>query len=197
MDASATAIDLTDLSNEEVLEQTFVQFESYLRMTVRRQFSAAARAKFDSTDVVQSLWADLLDDARRNGRKFQSQEDLRRFLVRAARNRFIDNVRRNESAIRREEPMNPDDLHRFAARNPSTPSETVHAEDVWNKMLALCPPRHRELLSLRRQGLTSDEIARRTGLNDGSVRRIICDLARRMACVDQTLTENPDETSDG
>lgn len=189
-----STIDLNDLSNDGALEQTFVQFEAYLRMTVRRQFSAAARAKFDSTDVVQTLWADLLDEARRHGRKFQSQEDLRRFLVKAARNRFIDNIRRHKTAIHREESMNPDELQRLTQRNCATPSESVHAEDVWNKMLSLCSPRHRELLTLRRQGLTSEEIARRTGMNDGSVRRVLCDLARRMA---STSDGGPDEVADG
>ena len=48
-------------------------------------------------------------------------------------------------------------------------------------MLAACPPDHRELLRLRREGLTTAEISTRVGLNEGSVRRILGDLARRLA----------------
>jgi RNA polymerase sigma-70 factor (ECF subfamily) len=47
-------------------------------------------------------------------------------------------------------------------------------------MLALCPPEHHQLLRLRQQGLTLDEIARQTGLHEGSVRRILRQLARQL-----------------
>jgi len=48
-------------------------------------------------------------------------------------------------------------------------------------MLALCPPAHQELLRLRREGVPLAEIAARTGLHPGSIRRILRDLARKMA----------------
>ena len=48
-------------------------------------------------------------------------------------------------------------------------------------MLERCPPAHRELLRLKRQGLPVAEIAARTGLHEGSVRRILYDLARRLS----------------
>jgi RNA polymerase sigma-70 factor (ECF subfamily) len=48
-------------------------------------------------------------------------------------------------------------------------------------MLALCPPEYHEILHLKRQGLLLDEIANRTGLHEGSVRRILRRLARQLA----------------
>jgi RNA polymerase sigma-70 factor (ECF subfamily) len=48
-------------------------------------------------------------------------------------------------------------------------------------MLASCPPQYHDLLRLKRQGLTLDAIAARTGLHEGSVRRIIRQLARTLA----------------
>ena len=48
-------------------------------------------------------------------------------------------------------------------------------------MLALCPPAHRNLLLLRREGVPLAEIAARTGLHPGSIRRILRDLARKIA----------------
>jgi RNA polymerase sigma-70 factor (ECF subfamily) len=47
--------------------------------------------------------------------------------------------------------------------------------------MVLCPPAHRELLRLKRQGYALAEIASRTGLHEGSVRRILYELARRLA----------------
>jgi RNA polymerase sigma-70 factor (ECF subfamily) len=52
---------------------------------------------------------------------------------------------------------------------------------MWQQILELCPERHRGLLELKRQGLSLAEIATRTGLHQGSVRRILYDLAARMA----------------
>ncbi len=40
---------------------------------------------------------------------------------------------------------------------------------------------HREILFLKRQGLLLTEIAARTGYHEGSIRRILYDLARRLA----------------
>jgi RNA polymerase sigma-70 factor (ECF subfamily) len=57
----------------------------------------------------------------------------------------------------------------------------VAADELWQRMLALCPPGHHQLLHLRKQGLTLDEIARRTGLHEGSVRRILRRLSRQLA----------------
>jgi DNA-binding CsgD family transcriptional regulator len=48
-------------------------------------------------------------------------------------------------------------------------------------MMEACPANHRELLRLRREGLTTAEIGARVGLNEGSVRRILGDIARRLA----------------
>ncbi len=47
----------------------------------------------------------------------------------------------------------------------------------------LCPPAHRDLLDLKRRGFPLAEIATRTGLHESSVRRILYDLARKLAVV--------------
>ena len=49
------------------------------------------------------------------------------------------------------------------------------------RMLALCPPAYHELLRLKRQGLPLAKIASRTGLHEGSVRRILRQLLRQLA----------------
>jgi DNA-directed RNA polymerase specialized sigma24 family protein len=54
----------------------------------------------------------------------------------------------------------------------------VQAEELWEQMLALCPPAHQNLLRLKRAGVPLAEIAARTGLHPGSVRRILRNLAK-------------------
>src|SRR5437016_13541291 len=80
-------------------EQVFVTYEPYLRKVVRRQLPARLRAKFDSIDVVQSIWADVLTGFREAGWHFPSVAHLRAFLVKATRNRFLDRVRQHDAAL--------------------------------------------------------------------------------------------------
>jgi RNA polymerase sigma-70 factor (ECF subfamily) len=68
----------------------------------------------------------------------------------------------------------------MAAGQPR-PSEVAQAGELWDRMLALCPADHHEVLRLRRSGLPLMEVAARTGMHEGSVRRILRRLARRLS----------------
>jgi RNA polymerase sigma-70 factor (ECF subfamily) len=149
-------------------------------MLVRRRLRPPLRAKFDSMDVVQSVWADVLEGLRVSGWHFTDRGHLQAFLVRLVRNRFIDRCRKYRPALGREEPLTDRSAATVASRLPR-PSEIAERDELWDRMLALCPPTHHELLRLKRQGLPLAEIAARTGLHESSVRRIVYDLARRLA----------------
>jgi RNA polymerase sigma-70 factor (ECF subfamily) len=162
-------------------EQVFLTYEPYLRMVVRRRLPAALRARFDSVDVVQSVWADLVQGFRQAGWRFPNAAALQAFLVKVTHNRFLDRVRRHQPSLEREHAVS---LAEAADRSPSPlprPSEVAEADDLWERMLALCPPAHHEVLRLKRQGLPLAEVAARTGLHEGSIRRILRTLARRLA----------------
>jgi RNA polymerase sigma-70 factor (ECF subfamily) len=160
-------------------EQVFRTYEPYLRKVVRRKLPVALRAKFDSLDVVQSIWADLLDGFRDAGWRFADANHLRAFLVKVTRNRFIDRCRRYQTALDRERPLSTHP-ERLPASPLPRPSEVAQADDLWEQLLALCPPAHHDLLRLKRQGLPLPEIAARTGLHPASVRRILRELAQRL-----------------
>ena len=160
-------------------EQVFLAYEPYLRVVVRRQLSARMRAKFDSADVVQSIWADVLHGFRHADWCFKDEAHLKAFLVKATRNRFLDRLRQHRRALRCESPLSDADSERMPATRQPQPSELAEADELWEEMLALCPPAHRELLRLKHQGVPLAEIAARTGLHESSVRRILYDLARR------------------
>jgi RNA polymerase sigma factor (sigma-70 family) len=169
-------------------EAIYVTYEPYLRMIVRRKLTGSLRSKFDSMDIVQSVWIDLLDDFERSGRRFRDAAHLRAFLTTATRNRFIDRLRSHKTAMRREERFSETDTASEPESRDARPSELIQADDVWSQLLAMCPPAHHELLRLKRQGLPLAEIAARTGLHEGSIRRIIHDLAYRV-----TINPIPDK----
>src|SRR5437867_10920084 len=120
--------------------QVFLTFEPYLRKAVRRQLPPPLRAKFDSTDILQSVWADVLRGFREAGWRFVDADHLRGFLFVATRNRLIDRVRQHQKAARREEPLGePDRQHALPSPQPR-PSEVAQAGDLWERILAHCPP---------------------------------------------------------
>ena len=57
-------------------------------------------------------------------------------------------------------------------------SENFYADELWHQMLDVCPPAHYQVLHLKRQGASLDEIAVQTGLHKGSVRRILYQIGR-------------------
>jgi RNA polymerase sigma-70 factor (ECF subfamily) len=167
--------------DDAAAEQVFRTYEPYLRMVVRRMLPNNLRPKFDSVDVVQSVWADVLTGFREASWQFSDAAHLKAFLVRATRNRFIDRVRQNRTAVEKNQALTPEQLEAAAATDDPAPSDVIEADELWEKMLALSAPNHRPILELRRQGATLAEIAKKTGFHESSVRRILYDLARRLA----------------
>jgi RNA polymerase sigma factor (sigma-70 family) len=172
-------LDRLGTGDQAATEQVFRAYEPFLRKVVRRRLPAQARSRLGSSDIVQSVWADLLEGFREARWRFADAGHLRAFLVRAVQYRLFDRARQALTQARREEP-----LPRLPADLPGAeprPSERAQAEAVWEKLLALSPPRHHDILRLRRSGLTLREVAERTGLHEGSVRRFLRQLARQAA----------------
>src|SRR3954453_23590143 len=115
----------------EAAEKVFLEYEPYLRQAVRRHLSGALRAKFDSTDIVQSSWADVLRGFRENGWRFVDADHLRGFLYVATRNRLIDRVRQHRRVAGREESIERGEQGRPLLSAGPRPSEVVQARDLW------------------------------------------------------------------
>ncbi len=184
-----TLLEKLTSGDEQAAEQVFRAYEPYLRMVVRRRLSGELRAKFDSVDIVQSVWADLLCGFRDTRWTFDNAEHLRAFLVKVTRNRFIDRLRQNAAVVERVQAPPAGGIESVAEAGGARPSQWAEADELWERMLAACPPAHVEVLQLKRQGCSLDEISARTGFHKSSVRRILYELARRLAVKRETSGE--------
>jgi RNA polymerase sigma factor (sigma-70 family) len=182
IDSLGVLLERMNSGDDAAAERLFLAYEPYLRKVVRRQLPAELRSKFDSMDVVQSVYGDVLAAFQRRGMRFSTVEQLRAFLVKATKNRFIDRFRQYRTGARLERRLADIDPDRLPVSPQSRPSEMAQAEELWRRLLALCPPEHREILQLRRQGAAANEIGTQLGLHPGSVRRVLRDLAIRLAC---------------
>jgi RNA polymerase sigma factor (sigma-70 family) len=165
----------------DAAEEVFLTFEPVLRVMVRRWLTPRLRAKFDSMDVVQSAWADILKGFHADGWRFNDRDHLRAYLARVTYNHFAKSCRQNSRAMQLERPFLGGEPPGLPPSDQPRPSEIAQADELWELLMDLCPPAHRELLGLKRQGYPLAEIAARTGLHESSVRRILYDLARRLA----------------
>lgn len=160
-------------------EQVFAKYEPYLRMIVRRQITGRLQAKFDSSDIVQSVWADLLVGFRDARWHFDDSGHLKAFLVKVTKNRFLDRVRQQRTTLQNERSLTTDDENHLGHEHAPRPSQQVRVDELWGEMVGSCSESHRVLLELKRQGKSLAEIAAQTGYHESSVRRILYDLARQ------------------
>jgi len=167
--------------DELAVKHMFFAFEPYMRMVIRRRISGPLRAKFDSADIVQSVWADFVDGMHEAKWTFDNLNQFRAFLVKMARNRLVDRLRTYRESLRRETALRTDSIEALTVDPCPRVSENFYADELWQQMVQACPAAHYELLMLKRQGASIAEIAKRTQLHQSSVRRILYDIARRVA----------------
>ena len=178
----------------EAVGPIFLAYEPYLRIAVRRRLGRRLRAKVDSGDIVQSVFADVLAGVRDGGWRFAGRSQLLAFLRRIAWRRLADHYQKHRHVLEREQSLvetAPQDLPQSALPRPS---QEAQGREFWERVLPACPPAHQEIVRLRMHGFRLGEIASRTGLHEGSVRRILYDLARRLSVARRTAPPPRDES---
>ncbi len=188
-DALDTLLERLTRGEMDAAGEVYRTFEPVLRVLVRRRLSPRLRAKFDSKDVVQSAWADVLRGFRADGWRFSDRKHLRAYLARVTYNHLGNFCRRHAFMIEHEQPLAGDEQPGLPPSAQPRPSELAQADELWELLVGLCPPAHHQLLQLKRQGFPLAEIAAQTGLHESSVRRILYDLARRLAAARSDLSD--------
>jgi RNA polymerase sigma factor (sigma-70 family) len=180
-----TLVDRLGRGDVDAVAAMFDVYAPYLRAIVRCRMADRLQAKFDSADVVQSVWVQVLRQIGRPGWDVTDERQLRALLATIARRRLLTRIRRTpDDANPAGDSPAVDDLPHV---NQARPSEVVQADDVWDKLLDMCPADHHPVLELRRAGVSLTEIAARTGLHEGSVRRIIRRLASALALQEEPI----------
>jgi RNA polymerase sigma-70 factor (ECF subfamily) len=178
----------------EAVERVLLAYEPYLRITVRKRLGHRLRAKIDSMDIVQSVFANVLHGFRNNvGWQFAGRPQLLAFLRRLAWRRIADRYQKHRNDLDREQSLFETAPMALGAVASPRPSEVAQGREFWERVLQACPPDHREVVRLRAKGFLIGEIASRTGLHEGSVRRILYELARRLSLARRAEPSLPDE----
>ena len=89
--------------------------EPHMRAVARRRLTPRLRARYDSADVVQSVWVDLLRGFRDKAWQFDGAEQLRAFVAKAVRD-WIGAVGVKTAYIERGSPWENGFIESFNAR---------------------------------------------------------------------------------
>jgi RNA polymerase sigma factor (sigma-70 family) len=167
----------------EAVGRVFIAYEPFLRIAVRRRLSRRLRSKVDSGDIVQSVFADLIRGVRDGGWHFAGRSQLEALLRRIAWRRLADRYQKHSRALAHEHSLDETPSQSLGDAAQARPSQEAQGREVWERILRACPPAHHEVVRLRMSGHRMGEIAERTGMHEGSVRRVLYELARRLSIV--------------
>src|SRR5215472_15593548 len=89
----------------QAMEHVLLAYEPFLRIAVRRRLGRRLRAKVDSMDIVQSVFANVLDGFRHGGWRFAGRPQFRAFLRRIAWRRLADRYQDHRKVLDREQSL--------------------------------------------------------------------------------------------
>jgi RNA polymerase sigma factor (sigma-70 family) len=163
--------------SDEAAQELFDRYAPYLLRAIRRRLNSRIRAKFDSQDFAQEVWASFFAESP-NKRVFDSPSSLVAFLTILARNKVVEAVRQRTQTLKRDvaREQSLDDSRSFdkgrIVGNEPTPSQVVMSQEEWGAFLGKQPPVYRRVLILLRAGSSPVEIAKELGVHRRTVLRI-------------------------
>ncbi len=151
------------------------QYENEIRRAIRVRLTDPGMCRIlDSMDVCQSVMANFFVRARGGQFELERPDQLLRLLVTMARNKLLDQVRKQHSERRDQRRLAPGpsaQLDAVADRGASTPSQIVSEEELREAMQRQLSPDERFLAEQRALGRDWAEIAREHGSTPEALRK--------------------------
>ncbi|GAC1465002.1 MAG: hypothetical protein NVSMB9_04220 [Isosphaeraceae bacterium] len=174
--------------DEDAVRELLCRFEDEVRMVVRSRLPQKLRSQFDSMDFVQAMWQSVFTRSGPDLTQFTNARHFLGFLSGVARNKVYEEHRRRTRTrkynLGREEPLyvrrGDREVPRELAGGDPSPSQDAQAHDRLSQILRGRTPLERQVVELRRSGLTYEEIAQKLGMHESGPRRMIEELRKRM-----------------
>lgn len=164
--------------SEDAARELLDRYGEHVIRAVRKRLHKSLRARFDSQDFTQAVWASFFESRDRLSR-WDRPEDLVALLVQIANHKVADGCRHHlkvalDSPLR-EEPRFvgcDDEWEKIAGKLP-TPSEAAVGNELQDQLRELLPSHYRRMVALKSEGATLDEIAADLHVDKGTVHRIL------------------------
>lgn len=178
--------------DQEAAHELVRRYGQIILQVVRRRLPLRdrMRAKFDSMDFVQDVWASFLCDPT-SLPEFDGVSDLVNYLWAMTNNKVGMERRRRYNTdkwdVRRENPLtdaNADSNVQTDRELPdcrqSTPSQIAMERELWGNWMRHLKARDCEILRMRREGASFEEIADRLQINEKTPRRLVDRLRKEL-----------------
>jgi RNA polymerase sigma-70 factor (ECF subfamily) len=162
------------------------RYGPFIRAAVRRQLHPRLRARFDSLDFVQDVWASFLAIPT-DRYTFDTPQSLLAFLNRVAYNKVVEVVRQRfetqKADINREVSVDQREGggDRLAS-SVATPSQWAVAGEEWERLLNRFPVGHRVIILRLREGYSHEDIASMSKVSLSTVNRVVRRL-KALTCI--------------
>lgn len=162
--------------DQEAWKQLFDQCYDKVLRVVRRKLDRPMRSLFDSTDFANDVFKSLV--AKSDRFDFPNIEALRRYLAQAAEQKVIDEYRRQHRQKRdrsrdRRFGEDEDGVTFEPSSGEPTPSQFAVGRETRETILAEQTGPNRQVLELKGEGYSNEEVAQQTGLHLRKVQRVL------------------------
>ncbi|QDU93677.1 RNA polymerase sigma factor [Lignipirellula cremea] len=179
-DDSIDAVERFRAGDEHAAGELYEKYVHRLIALARGKMSPRLRRRVDPEDVVHSVYRSFFVKAGNDAFTFERSGDLWRLLSTITVNKVLRQVQRNRRKKRsmdREQSMQAGKDHdvlppEVVASDPSPSEALVMIEEV-EALMETLKPAHREMLALRLQGASTEEIALECDCSDRTVRRVL------------------------
>jgi RNA polymerase sigma-70 factor (ECF subfamily) len=159
------------------------RYESAIRRAARfRLVDAGLCAALDSVDICQSVLASFFVRAAAGQYEITEPEQLVKLLVRMARNKVVDHVRKEQTLRRRHRqvPLEPRFLAAAVAAEPG-PDQVAAASELFQEVYRRLSAEERRLVDQRNSGRDWAGIATEEGANPAALRKQLSRALNRVA----------------
>jgi len=173
----------------------FEKYGKYVLRAVRANLNDRLRHLLDSQDLVQSVWASLLE-TRENLGTFETPSDLIAFLTTVARRKAAYKARQYLGGFQKTDENRVIALDAVEESSPllatayDSPDERVMIRDEWHQVMDGLNDRNQRILELRRDGHTMREIASIMKVTERTVQRVMEDVSHRHQQVAASVTSD-------
>ena len=184
--------------SQEAARELAATYRDHVLRCIRRTLRRKMRQQYDSLDLAQLVWASVLIAPQRLA-EIDSPEQFVRFLAGVARNKVAHEGRRMQ-ALKNDlfRQVRLEDAGDLAGPHPvsrdPTPSAAAICQERYEQLVDRPLERDRQIVELRTEGHTFEEIADRLKIDERTARKVISRLKRMQQITPRRLKN--DESKD-
>lgn len=161
--------------DEEAIAAFVAEYEAEIRAEVRRRFRRRdLRRALDSGDICQSVFKSFFARAALGRYDIESPEDLAKLLMRMARNKVVDQVRRQQAErrdVRRTQSLCPTEHEPMLRSRAPPPDEAASFAELLVQVRKRLRPAERRIAELRAAGYSWEAVGEQLGEPSEAVRK--------------------------